>query len=77
MSFIKQSLKRTCIYFVIFTILFVIFVKTLQYTLPFVIGIILASFTKANKYLQEEIKNIFWCCGYITTTIIYAILVVV
>lgn len=74
----KTKFKRTCIYFVIFTILFVIFVKTLQYTLPFVIGIILASFTKkANKYLQKKIKISSGVAAIITTTIIYAILVVV
>lgn len=71
----KTKLKKTGIYFVIFTILFVIFSKTLQYTLPFVIGIILASSTKnANRYLQKRFKISSGISALITTTVIYAIL---
>lgn len=74
----KEKLKRTGIYFVVFTILFIIFSKTLQYTIPFVIGIILASSTKnANIYLQKKLKISSGIAALITTTVIYAILGVI
>lgn len=67
--------KKFGIFLVVFTLLFIFFFTTLKYTLPFVLGFIIAISTKkANLFLQKKLKVSPGISAIITTTIVFAIL---
>jgi sporulation integral membrane protein YtvI len=73
-----NKFKKFGIFLVSFTILFVLFFLTLKYTVPFVLGFIIALSTKrANLFLQRKLKISSGLSSIITTSIVFAVLGVV
>lgn len=63
-----KKLDKICIFFIVYTIIFIVFVKTLSYTLPFVLALFLASILqKPTKFLINKLKLNAALASFITT----------
>ncbi|MFA5524963.1 MAG: sporulation integral membrane protein YtvI [Tissierellales bacterium] len=76
-TFINR-LKKTGIFFAVFTVIYILFFFTLPYTLPFVLAFIIAlSIRPANLFIQKKLKIPNGIASLITTIFIFAVLIVI
>ncbi len=67
-----KRFKSIALFITIYTVLFIVFFKTLKYTLPFVLALIFAFFLKKpSKYLIEKFKITPWLSSLITTILLF------
>lgn len=77
MENILIKIDKLSVFFVLYTIIFVIFFGTIGYTLPFVLALILASFLKIpTRYLMRKLKIKNTIASLFTTTIFFTIIIV-
>jgi len=77
MENILKKVDKISIFFVIYTFVFVIFFETIDYTLPFVIALILASLLKLpTRYLMKKFKIKNTIASLFTTTIFFTLIVI-
>ena len=77
MENILIKFDKLSIFFVLYTIIFVIFFGTIGYTLPFVFALILALFLKIpTRYLMRKFKIKNTIASLFTTTIFFTIIIV-
>ena len=72
-----MKIDKLSIFFVLYTIIFLIFFGTIGYTLPFVFALILASFLKIpTRYLMRKLNIKNTIASLFTTTIFFTIIIV-
>ncbi|MDD3223116.1 MAG: sporulation integral membrane protein YtvI [Clostridium sp.] len=78
MENLQQHIDKAIIFFLIYTFTFVIFFKTIGYTLPFVLAFILSIvFQKPTKWLIKKFKLSVSIASLITTTVFSAIIILI
>jgi len=77
MENILKKIDRLAIFFVLYTLVFVVFFGTLSYTLPFVLALILASILKSpTKFLMRKFRIQNALASLFTTTIFFTVIVI-
>lgn len=67
-----RKLESIFIFFIIYTLTFVIFFGTLRFTIPFILATIFAfSLKKPTKYLSQKFRIKGWLASLITTTLFF------
>lgn len=78
MNNFRQHMDKAIIFFLIYTFTFIIFFKTIGYTLPFVLAFILSiAFQKPTKWLIRKFKLSTSIASLITTTLFSAIILLI
>ena len=73
-----KRFKSIFLFILIYTVLFILFFKTLKYTLPFVLALIFAFFLKKpSKYLIKKFNIKPWLSSLLTTMLLFLSLLLV
>ncbi|KMT21764.1 sporulation integral membrane protein YtvI [Clostridium cylindrosporum] len=73
-----SKIKKTAIFLIAYTVLFVGFFSTISYTLPFVLAFIIAYLTRPlTEFLKRKLKISSGLSSLITTTISFAIITLI
>lgn len=76
MNSLIKKIDNTLLFLVIYTLCFVIFFSTLDYTLPFVLALLFALLLqKPAKYLINKFKMKSWIASLIVTIIFFSIII--
>lgn len=76
MNELLEKIDKTILFFVIYTICFIVFFSTLNYTLPFVLALLCAFLLKKPTfYLMEKFKLKNSSASLITTIVFFAIII--
>lgn len=76
MNSLIQKLDRLVIFFVLYTLIVLIFFKTLSYTLPFVFAVIFASILqKPTKFLTKKLRMNISLASVVTTFLFFAVII--
>lgn len=74
----QERISRLSIFFVAYTICFILFFSTLKYTIPFVLAAICAYILRyPTRFLIKKFKMKDWLASIITTVIFFGIITVV
>jgi len=77
MKNIESKVSRLLIFFIIYTLIFLIFFKTLTYTLPFVLAALFALILrKPTIYLIKKFRMKDWVASLITSVIFLSLLII-
>ncbi len=73
-----NKLKKTGIFFAVFTVIYILFFFTLPYTLPFVLAFILALLIRPiNIFIQKKLRIPNGISSLITTILVFVLLIIV
>lgn len=73
-----NKLKKTGIFFAVFTVIYILFFFTLPYTLPFVLAFVLALLIRPiNIFIQKKLRIPNGISSLITTILVFVLLIIV
>lgn len=73
---LKIKLRNLVIFFIVYTLCFIIFTSTIKYTIPFVLAGIFASILKRpTKFFIEKVKIKSWLASLIMTLLFFCVVV--